>query len=145
MKYYITKSAGSPVIVIVIAMCCLHQYICVFCLLMQGTTLSLFCCISNALWGSWSGQCLAVGHTAKSVQPVPARVEEPVSLVMQSSNGGVTNNPPFPKMPRASRGKKAANTCSFYHYVFRRRRRTPTQQLRFLRTNYNTKSTLVIQ
>ena len=26
-------------------------------------------------------------------------VEEPVSPVSQSSSGGVTNNPPFPKMP----------------------------------------------
>ena len=37
--------------------------------------------------------------SCKSVQPVPARVEEPVSLIRQSSSGGVTNNPPFPKMP----------------------------------------------
>ena len=35
----------------------------------------------------------------KSVQPVPARVEEPISPVKQSSSGGATNNPPFPKMP----------------------------------------------
>ena len=27
------------------------------------------------------------------------RVEEPVSHVRQSSSGGVTNKPPFPKMP----------------------------------------------
>ncbi len=33
--------------------------------------------------------------SCKSVQPVPARVEEPVSLVRQSSSGGATNNPPF--------------------------------------------------
>ncbi len=36
--------------------------------------------------------------SCKSVQPVPARVEEPVSPVRQSSSGGATNNPPFPKM-----------------------------------------------
>ncbi len=32
------------------------------------------------------------------LQPVPARVEEPVSPVRQSFSGGATNNPPFPKM-----------------------------------------------
>ncbi len=37
--------------------------------------------------------------SCKSVQPVPARVEEPVSPARPSSSGGVTNNPPFPKMP----------------------------------------------
>ncbi len=31
--------------------------------------------------------------------PIPAWVEEPVSVVRQSSSGGVTNNPPFLKMP----------------------------------------------
>ena len=36
------------------------------------------------------GQCLAVSHTAW--------VEEPGSLVRQSSSGGVTNNPPFAKI-----------------------------------------------
>ncbi len=36
--------------------------------------------------------------SCKSVQPVPARVEEPASPVRQSSSGGATNNPPFPKM-----------------------------------------------
>ena len=47
-----------------------------------------------------SGKCLAVGHiSSKSVPPVPARVEELVSPLMQSSSGGVTNNTPFPKMP----------------------------------------------
>ncbi len=33
------------------------------------------------------------------LDPVNTRVEEPVSPVRQSSSGGVTNNPPFPKMP----------------------------------------------
>ncbi len=37
--------------------------------------------------------------SCKSVQPVPARVEEPFSLVRQSSSGGVTSNPLFPNMP----------------------------------------------
>ena len=37
--------------------------------------------------------------SCKSVRPVSARVEEPVSPERQSSSGGVTYNPPFPKMP----------------------------------------------
>ncbi len=37
--------------------------------------------------------------SCKSVQPVPARVEEPGSPVRQSSTGGATNNPPFPNLP----------------------------------------------
>ncbi len=50
----------------------------------------------------WSGQCLAVGNTAtdklyKSVQPVPARVEEPVSTVRQSSSGVPRAIHPFPR------------------------------------------------
>ena len=43
-----------------------------------------------------SDQGLAVGYTAtdaKSAQPVPAWVEESVSLVRHSSSGGATNNP----------------------------------------------------
>ena len=36
--------------------------------------------------------------SCKYVQPVPARVEEPVSLVMQSSSGGDTRSLPFPNM-----------------------------------------------
>ena len=36
--------------------------------------------------------------SCKSVQPVPVRVEQPVSPV--SSSGDATSNPPFPKMPK---------------------------------------------
>ncbi len=36
--------------------------------------------------------------SCKSVQPVPARVEDPVSLVWQSSSSGATINPTFHKM-----------------------------------------------
>ena len=36
--------------------------------------------------------------SCNSVQSVPARIEEPVSPVRQSSTGGATNNPTFPKM-----------------------------------------------
>ncbi len=43
--------------------------------------------------------------SCKSVQPVPARVEERVSPVRQFSVGGVTNNSPFPKVALASMGK----------------------------------------
>ncbi len=50
--------------------------------------------------------------SCKLVQPVIARVEEPVSPVRQSSSCGVTNNPLFPKMP--ARGSKAVETASAY-------------------------------
>ena len=50
-----------------------------------------------------SGQCLEVGHTATEKPVISTHVtdwvEEPVSPVSQSSIGGATNNPPFPKMP----------------------------------------------
>ncbi len=58
-----------------------------------------------------------------SVQPVPARVEEPVSSVRQSSSGGTRNNPPFPKMPYL-----LLKLVVYYQCVLRRKRRTrPTK------------------
>ena len=58
---------------------------------------------------SVSGQCLAISIllpiSCKSVQPVPARVEELVSPIRQSSSGGATDNPPFPQDALASTGK----------------------------------------
>ena len=48
----------------------------------------------------------------KSVQPVPARVDEPASLLSQSSSAGATNNSPFPKMPQASMRKVG---CQNWH------------------------------
>ena len=42
--------------------------------------------------------------SCKSVQPVPARVEDPISPVRQSSSGGAANNLyPFPRCPKPAR------------------------------------------
>ena len=62
----------------------------------------------NVRVSTFSGQDIVLNTSryCLSVQPVSVRVEEPVSPVRQSSSsGGVTNNSPFPKMPKASTGK----------------------------------------
>ncbi len=49
---------------------------------------------------AWQSATL-LPKSCQSVQPVPARVEEPVNPVRQSSNGmhRIIQYPPFPKMP----------------------------------------------
>ena len=53
--------------------------------------------------------------SSKSVQPVPAWVEEPASMVRQSSSGGATNNPPFRNMPYEVGCQNWQTTASFYY------------------------------
>ncbi len=48
--------------------------------------------------------------SCKSVQPVPARVEEPFSPVRQSSSGGDTRSRSFPICPKPARESKAVET-----------------------------------
>ncbi len=48
---------------------------------------------------AWQSPTLLPITSTKSVQSVPARIEEPVSLVRHSSSGGVTKNLSFSKMP----------------------------------------------
>ena len=47
----------------------------------------------------WQSATLLLIRCKSAQQPVPARVEEPVTPIRQSASGGATNNPPFPKMP----------------------------------------------
>ena len=69
--------------------------------------------------------------SCRSVQPVPARVEEPVSPVRQSSSGGVTKNiHPFPRRPKPARESRLSKLAFSCQCVFRHRRRTrPTTTL----------------
>ncbi len=57
----------------------------------------------------------------KSVQPVPSWIDEPFSLVRQSSSGSDTRSRLFPDVP--ARESKAVETDFLIRCVFRRRRR----------------------
>ncbi len=54
--------------------------------------------LSSGQVSAWQSATL-LPISCKSVQPVPAWLEEPVSPLRQSSSGGATNNAPFPKIP----------------------------------------------
>ncbi len=80
----------------------------------QGKVVSISTECQVSVWQS----ATLLPTSCNSVQPVPARVEKPVSLARQSSSGDVTNNPPFPKMPQSQHGKVGCqnwdNTTSAY-------------------------------
>ncbi len=65
--------------------------------------------------------------SCKSVQPVPSRVEEPVSSTRPSSSAVVPQTiHPFPRCSKPARESRLSKLVGYYQYqcVFRRRRRT---------------------
>ncbi len=66
---------------------------------MPGTHRCLVSCQRRPVSGPKGCQATLPQISCKSVQPVPARVVEPFSLVRQSSSGGIMSNLIFSNMP----------------------------------------------